>query len=172
MSQPAKPSGMRFYLIVVDADVERLRPFARAINQSRLEKWHQLSSVWIIGGEGVTAQSLWNEYGKVLGGTNNALFIELTPNADRQGWLPTEAWVWLKTQLDKAAAPVVKVVDKRAVPTSVEDAVVLTAPPPVPAQPEPAADGEMLVVTALCDFCGYQGTWTSNACPRCGITRS
>jgi hypothetical protein len=169
--QPAKPPGKRFYLIVVDADVTRLMPFARAINQSRLEQWHHLSNVWVVGGEGLTAQTLWNEYGKVLGGTNNALFIELTPNTDRQGWLPTEAWVWFKTQLDKGAPPAVKVADKRATPTSVEDAVVFNPPLPPKPKPEPPNE-EMLVVTALCDFCGYNGEWTNNTCPRCGITRS
>lgn len=57
--------------------------------------WHYLESTWII--QTYESVDIWNSrLTKVLDQNDHLLIIDIT-KSPRQGWLPKEAWDWIRT---------------------------------------------------------------------------
>lgn len=70
-----------------------------AIKQCGTAWWHYLESVWIVNTHS-TPQECYNRI-KPNMDDNDYLFIVDITKQNRQGWLPTKAWEWLKENDDK-----------------------------------------------------------------------
>lgn len=56
--------------------------------------WHHLESTWLIK-TGISPNEVFSRLKKYLDSNDRMLVIDIT-NASRQGWLPAEAWEWIK----------------------------------------------------------------------------
>lgn len=55
--------------------------------------WHYLDSTWLIYTSESTNQ-IWNRFSSIIDNNDSILIIEVKDNY--QGWLPKEAWIWIK----------------------------------------------------------------------------
>jgi hypothetical protein len=58
--------------------------------------WHYLESTWLIY-TNETANQIWNRLSSYLDQNDSILIIET--GKDYSGWLPKEAWEWIKKQI-------------------------------------------------------------------------
>lgn len=56
--------------------------------------WHYLESVWIVS-TNLTPQECYSRVKPNMDDNDHLLIVDIT-NQQRQGWLPTKAWDWLK----------------------------------------------------------------------------
>lgn len=66
-----------------------------AIKQSGTVWWHYLESVWLIRTEMTPAQCFDRIHPNM--DENDSLFIVDISHKPHQGWLPKDAWEWIKT---------------------------------------------------------------------------
>jgi hypothetical protein len=63
--------------------------------------WHYLESTWLVD-TSLSAQGIWDRLAPQLDKSDHVLVIGVTRNY--QGWLPREAWEWIKSRASKLAA--------------------------------------------------------------------
>lgn len=63
--------------------------------ESSPDWWHYLESTWLIS-TNESPDQVWNRIGKHLDKNDRALIIQVGPNC--QGWLPQEAYAWIRTK--------------------------------------------------------------------------
>ncbi len=63
--------------------------------------WHYLGSTWLID-TGLSAQGVWENLAPHIDGKDYVLVIGVTP--ERQGWLPEDAWKWIRARMGAIAA--------------------------------------------------------------------
>lgn len=63
--------------------------------------WHFLDSAWLVD-TSLDAEGIWKRIEKYVDGNDFILIIGVTK--DYQGWLPKDAWQWIKTRCHRAAA--------------------------------------------------------------------
>lgn len=73
-----------------------MSPLIEELKQSS-SWWHYLDDTWLVSTD-ETAQQLWNRLAKKFRTSDHVIVIEITKNHTRQGWLPKEAWEWIRNQ--------------------------------------------------------------------------
>ncbi len=63
--------------------------------------WHHLDSTWLVDSD-MTAQSIWNKLSRHTDKNDHILIVGIS--RDYAGWLPQEAWDWIKSRITKMAA--------------------------------------------------------------------
>ena len=63
--------------------------------------WHYLESTWLVDSH-LSANGIWAKLAPHLKGNDSVLVIGVT--TDRQGWLPNDAWTWIRNRMAQAAA--------------------------------------------------------------------
>lgn len=63
--------------------------------------WHYLDSTWLIDTR-LDAQAVWDRLSPHVDNNDRVLVIGIT--SDYQGWLPQEAWEWIRSRTAKLAA--------------------------------------------------------------------
>ena len=74
--------------------VVSLEALQNAIKQSSQNWWHYLSNVWIVDTE-LSIVEVHNRIVPMITSADRLLIIEV--GSKHQGWLPADAWKWLKT---------------------------------------------------------------------------
>lgn len=64
-----------------------------------LDWQHPMESLWIITTSDKNANSIYCDLKPAIDSNDFLLVIQLKNNPDRQGWLSSEFWKWLKTKL-------------------------------------------------------------------------
>jgi hypothetical protein len=63
--------------------------------------WHYLGSTWLVDTK-LDAAGVWKELAKHIDKNDRMLIIGVTK--DYQGWLPKDAWDWIRSRRHRAAA--------------------------------------------------------------------
>lgn len=63
--------------------------------------WHYLGSTWLVDTK-LDASAIWERLARHVDQNDRVLVIEVT--ADYSGWLPKDAWDWIKSRRSRAAA--------------------------------------------------------------------
>ena len=63
--------------------------------------WHYLGSTWLVD-TSLTATGVWERLAPHV--DKNDLFLVIGVTRDYSGWLPQEAWDWIKSRIAKMAA--------------------------------------------------------------------
>jgi hypothetical protein len=63
--------------------------------------WHFLKSTWLIETE-ESAEQVWNRIEPRVDKSDNVIIIEVTSNYS--GWLPKEAWDWIRERVQRRVA--------------------------------------------------------------------
>lgn len=57
--------------------------------------WHYLDSVWLIHSDTLSASQCYDRIRDNIDDNDNLFVVEIT-GKNRQGWLPSKAWEWIK----------------------------------------------------------------------------
>lgn len=90
---------MKKYLITYDlkdTPIEAYSSLHSEIKKLSGRWWHYLESTWIIKTDSLTANTIKDRLQMYMR-PGDRLFVVQIDNNDRQGWLPKEAWDWLKS---------------------------------------------------------------------------
>lgn len=63
--------------------------------------WHYLGSTWLVDTQ-LNAQTIWSRIAPHV--DKNDFFLVIRVSQDYEGWLPQEAWDWIKSRIAKLAA--------------------------------------------------------------------
>lgn len=73
-------------------------PLYEAIKKCGIKWWHYLESVWIVKTE-LSPNDCFERIREKLTDDDRCFIVDIT-NQKRQGWLPTNGWVWIKNNDD------------------------------------------------------------------------
>lgn len=63
--------------------------------------WHYLGSTWLLDA-GLSADAIWHRLAPHV--DDNDYMLVIGVNADWQGWLPEDAWKWIRSRMAATAA--------------------------------------------------------------------
>ena len=88
---------MRAFSINYDLKVPG-RDYSRLYDEIKRSSkwWHYLDSTWIVI-TNESAQQIWNRLAKHIDKNDYILIVEILDNV--QGWLPKDAWKWIRANV-------------------------------------------------------------------------
>lgn len=69
-------------------------PLYESIKNSSKSWWHYMESIWIVKTE-LSPNEFFDRIKECLDTNDRCMVINIT-NCERQGWLPSKAWEWIK----------------------------------------------------------------------------
>ena len=61
--------------------------------------WNYLDSTWLISTHHNSAPDVYNELASYLNTEDYVFVVEISSSASYEGWLPQDAWDWLRSHL-------------------------------------------------------------------------
>jgi hypothetical protein len=86
------------YLITYNTALLRnYNPLKESIKGCSSAWWHHLNNTWLIN-TNLNANQIYQNLSRHIQPNDRLLVIQIPNNADYQGYLPQEAWDWIKDQ--------------------------------------------------------------------------
>lgn len=84
------------YLITYNTELLRnYNPLKDSIKRCSIAWWHHLKNTWLIHSN-LNANQIYHQLSYHIQPQDRLLIIQISNSADYQGYLPQEAWDWLK----------------------------------------------------------------------------
>lgn len=84
------------YLITYNTELLRnYNPMKESIKRCSIAWWHHLKNTWLINTT-MNANQIYSELSRHILPNDRLLIIQISNTSDYQGYLPQEAWDWIR----------------------------------------------------------------------------